>query len=101
MPLRNATDDRDRNSFRDFLDARNKSICPIARMLSDHWHRVTGVSHLRENDQLRARLVFGAARKVADLKKIRFGITERTGNLGDGDFHLMYGIVMLSGAKHL
>jgi hypothetical protein len=56
-------------------------------MRSDYLHRVAGVSHLRKNDQLDAGL-FGVARKVANLEEIRLRITERTRNLGNGNFHL-------------
>ena len=55
-------------------------------MLLDHWHRVTSVSHLWENDQFGASL-FGPPRKIANFGKICFRIAERTRDLGDGDFH--------------
>ena len=66
-------------------------------VLLDYWHRVTGVSHLRENDQLGANLL-GPPRKIVNLGQIRFRMAERTRNLGDCNFH---SIVILSEAKNL
>ncbi len=66
-------------------------------VLLDYWHRVTSVSHLWENDQLGASL-FGPAGKIANFGKICFRITERTRNLGDGNFH---SIVILSRERRI
>ena len=66
-------------------------------VLLDHWHRITSVSHLRENDQFGASL-FGPPRKIANFGKICLRIAERTRDLGDGNFH---SIVILSEAKKL
>jgi hypothetical protein len=71
----------------DVANTGNKSAVPLIGVLLDYWHRVTGVSHLWENDQLGAD-VFCPARKIVNLGQIRFRIAERTRNLGDCNLHL-------------
>src|SRR5215211_1174077 len=70
----------------DLAKTGNKSAVPLIGVLLDYWHRVTGVGHLRKDDQLGAE-VFCPARKIVNLGQIRFRIAERTRNLGDCDFH--------------
>jgi len=56
-------------------------------VLLDHWHRVTGINHLWENDQLGVD-VFCPARKIDNLGQIRFRIAERARDLSNSDLHL-------------
>ena len=60
----------------------------MSGMHADHGHRVTGVDHLRKNDQLGASL-FCPTRKIANLQKIYLGIAERTRDLGNCNLHFI------------
>src|SRR5262249_17526154 len=79
------------------LKVDNKTGFPMIGVFLDHWHRVTGVSHLRKDDQF-STCFFGASGKFANFGEIRFRITEGARDLGNCDFHW---IVILSGAKNL
>src|SRR5439155_25086746 len=76
-----------------FLKSGNESVVPMIGMLSDHRHRVTGISHLWKHDQLGARL-FGAARKLTNLEKIRLRIAEQARDLGNCNFHLILQLII-------
>ena len=56
------------------------------RLLADDLHRVAGIRHFREDDQLRA-CGFRAFREVAHLAQVRGEISECAGDLGGGDLH--------------
>src|SRR5262249_6303016 len=93
----NPTDDRYGKFIGDFLKSGDKSTFPIASVFLNHWHRVTSVGHLWENDQLGSSL-FGPSGKISNFGNICLRIAERARDLSDGNFH---SIVILIEAKNL
>jgi hypothetical protein len=65
----------------------------------DHSHGVTGVSHLRKQDELSAGL-FCPPGKIPNFGKIYLRVAKRTGDLGNGDFHLRTSNCLLN-ARHV
>src|SRR6266576_4947527 len=58
LAIRNAGNDRKRKLLCHFLKLRNSAFGPRTCVLLNHRHRITGIDHFREDDQLHAG-VFG------------------------------------------
>src|SRR5260370_3379522 len=98
IAVRDAADDRDRKGPCYLLQFRDSSFFPRRRVFLNGRHRVAGIDHLREHDQISASL-FRERREIAGLAKIGGTVTKRARNLGSGNLHRSFRFSVAAGVS--